>query len=60
MNGSKIEDDVKGLSLNRKKPQKVVMAGKALVGSASNIGTKKKQRKAKTIDKTAWPFVDEE
>ena len=50
-----------GVSLNRKKSQKVVMAGKALVGGASNItAKKKKQRKAKTIDKTAWPFVDEE
>ena len=37
------------------------MAGKALVGGASNItAKKKKQRKAKTVDKTAWPFVDEE
>ena len=61
INVSKIDDEMEGVSLNRKKSQKVVMAGKALVGGASNItAKKKKQRKAKTIDKTAWPFVDEE
>ena len=61
INVSKIDDEMEGVPLNRKKSQKVVMAGKALVGGASNItAKKKKQRKAKTIDKTAWPFVDEE
>ena len=39
---------------NTKQP---VMAGKTL-GNSVKIGTKKKQRKAKTRDKGEWPFVD--
>jgi hypothetical protein len=41
----------------KNKVKQPVMAGKTLLGNSVKIGTKKKQRKAKTCNKDEWPFV---